>query len=92
MQSPNCDNRDNQNHEIAHNIDDASTDEHGILINAFLSFCCFVGFADAFGRNGEDEGERIEEVPVEDEPDARVGVGISVPISMKTKSGISGLL
>lgn len=71
MQSPDRDNRDDQNHKIAHNIDNTSADEYGVLIKAFLSLCNFVGFADAFGRNGEDEGERVEKIPVEDEPNAR---------------------
>ena len=78
MQSPNGDNRDDQNHEIAHNIYDARADEYSILIKTFLSFRNFAGLADALSCNGEDKGERVKEVPVEDKPDARVKLGISV--------------
>lgn len=53
MQSPNSDDRYNQNHEIAHNINDASADKYGVLIKALLSSCNFVCFTHAFGHNGE---------------------------------------
>lgn len=78
MQSPDRGNRDDQNHEIANDVNDASADEYSVLIQALLSSCNFSGFADAFGRNGEDEGKRVEKIPVEDEPNAGVGIGISV--------------
>ena len=72
MQSPDRYDWDNQNHEIAHNIDDACADKDGILVKALFSPCNSVGFADAFGRDREDKSKRIEEIPVEDEPDARI--------------------
>ncbi len=78
MQSPDGDNRDDQNHEVTHNIDNARADKYSVLIKAFLSLCDFVGLADAFSCNGENKSQRVEEVPVEDKPDARVKLRISV--------------
>ena len=77
MQPPNCGNRNDQNHEITDIINDAGTDKDVVLVEAVLSPGKFVGFAGAFGRNSHDGGERIEEVPVKDKPDARVGVRCS---------------
>lgn len=92
MQSPDSDNWDHQNHEVAHNIDDTSADENGILIKAFLSPSNFVGFADALGRNGEDERDRVEKIPIEDEPDAIIRLGISASSSIYIYYRISVLL
>ena len=78
MKPPNRDNRDDQNHEIAHDIDDASADEYGVLIEAILSPCDSIALADTFGYDCEDKGERIEKVPVEHEPDASGGIAISI--------------
>ena len=78
MHSPDGYDRDDQNHEVTHNIDDARADKYSVLIKAFLSLCNFVGLANAFSCNGENKGERVEEVPVEDKPDARVKFGISI--------------
>lgn len=82
MQSPDRGNWNDQDHEIAHNTDDASADEYNIWILAFC-FCKiimrFANAADTAGRNHDDyESDRIEEVPVEDEPNARLDFGISV--------------
>lgn len=41
------------------------------MIKAFFSHCNLFGFVDAFGRHGEDKGERVEKIPVEDKPDTR---------------------
>lgn len=57
------------------------------MIKAFFSQCNLFGFADAFGRNGEDKGERVEKVPVEDKPNTRVALGISVSFSIKGVCG-----
>ena len=88
MQPPDCDNWDDQNHEITHNIDSASADDYGVLIDAILSPCNFVGFADALGYYCEDEGDRIEKVPVEDKPDANQGISISLFLSFCAKGVI----
>lgn len=77
MQPPDRDDWDDQNHEVAHDIDDAGADDYGVLIEAILSPCNFIGFADAFGYDCEDKGNCIEEIPIEDEPDARRGITIS---------------
>lgn len=82
MQSPDRGDRNNQNHKIAHNVDDASADKYGVFIKALVSPCNLVGLANTFGRNGKDEGERVEKVPVKDEPDARVGLKVSVVFSI----------
>lgn len=79
MQPPDRDNWDDQNHEVAHDIDDAGANDYGVLIKAIFSPCNFIGFANAFGYDCEDKGNRIEKVPVEDEPDARRGIEISIP-------------
>lgn len=92
VQSPDRDNRDNQNHEIAHNIDDAGADKHGVFIKACFSHCNFFGFADAFGRDSEDKGERVEKIPVEDEPDTGVALGVSISSFIQTKTTISRFL
>lgn len=52
MQSPDRGDRNNQNHKIAHNVDDASADKYGVFIKALVSPCNLVGLANAFGRNG----------------------------------------
>ena len=49
VQSPDGDNWDDQYHEIAHNVDDASRDEYSVLINAILSSRNSISFANAFG-------------------------------------------
>ena len=77
MEAPDRGDRDDQDHEIAHDVDDACADDDGVLVEAVLAFCDFFGFADAFGYDCEDEGDGVEEVPVEDEPYARRGVEIS---------------
>ena len=92
VQPPDCDNWDDQNHEVAHNIDDASADDYGVLIEAILSPCNFIGFADAFGYDCEDKSDRVEKVPVEDEPDARRGIKISFSTPSLAKGGTEGRL
>ena len=84
MQPPDRGNWNDQDHEIAHNTDDAGADEYSIWI---LAFCIckiifrFAMVADTTGRNhDDDEDERVEEVPVEDEPNARMEFGISVQV------------
>ena len=74
MQPPDRRNGDDQNHEIANDIDDASADDYGILIDAILALCNFVCFADAFGYHCEDEGDRVEKIPIKDGPDAGNGI------------------
>ena len=80
MQPPDRGDWNDQNHEIAHDADDASGDHYDIWI---LTFCFrqirmrFANAANTTGRNHEDDqSEGVEEVPVEDEPDARI---IEVP-------------
>ena len=85
MQTPNCGNWDHENHEIAHDVDDASADEYDILIDALLSPRDSVGFADAFGDYGKDEGKSIEKVPVEDKPDA--GARCLISLSFRSDTG-----
>lgn len=89
MQSPDRNNRDYQNHEIAHNVDDASAYEYGVLIETFPPSCNSVGLANAFSRNCKDERERVEKVPVEDKPNARAGFEISMSLSIWAKFAVS---
>ena len=68
MQSPDRDDRYDQNHKISHNIDDARTDEYSVFVETIFSSCDFSAFADTFGGDREDQGEGVEKVPEEDEP------------------------
>ena len=82
MQPPDRGNWNGQDHEIAHNTGDASAYEYDIWIVAFC-FCKiivrFANAADTIGRKHDDnENERVKEVPVEDEPNAKMEFGIRV--------------
>lgn len=92
MQPPDRDNWDDQNHEVAHDINDAGADDYGVLIEAILSSCNFIGFADAFGYDCEDKGNRIEKIPIENEPDARRDIEISFSSPSCAKCGNEELL
>ena len=93
MQSPNRDDRDDQYHQVTHDVDDAGGNKYGVLIDAILSSCNFVGFADAFGNHCEDEGQCIEKIPVENEPDAKRGSEVSLSFfSYGTEDVVKGLL
>ncbi len=88
MQPPDCGNWNDQDHEIAHNSDDASADEYNIWILAFCLCKVIMRFAnttDTTGRNhDDDEDERVEEIPVEDEPNARMEFEVSDQVRIET--------
>ena len=71
-----------QDHEIAHNSDDASADEYNPWILAFC-FCRIImrcaSTTDTTSRSpDDDEGERVEKIPVEDEPNTRMESDVSI--------------
>ena len=75
MQPPDRGKWNDQDHEIAHNSDDASPDEYNPWILAF----CFCRTTDTTSRSpDDDEDERVEEIPVEDEPNTRMESKISI--------------
>ena len=83
MQPPDGGNWDDQNHQIAHNIDDAGAHHYRVLVDALIFPYNAIGFADALGYYCQNKSNRIEKVPVEDEPDARCEIKISFSFSLR---------
>ena len=68
MQAPDTYDRDDEDHKIAEDVDDAGADEDGVLVYA-LAACGYDScFANALGCDGDDEGDGVEDVDPETEP------------------------
>ena len=70
LQTPDGDYGNNQDHQVRHNIDDRCRNDKCRLIETLFSPGLLFLFVYALGRDHEDQGNGVEQVKPEDEPDA----------------------
>lgn len=69
LQPPDRGNWDGQNHQIAHEIDDARADEYDVSSVAFVSMRYYCPLDASSHRRDNNQAEGVAKIPGEDNPD-----------------------
>ena len=75
MQAPDRGDRNDQDYDIGGDIDDTRTDQNGVVIHTLSTLGHQIGLAETFERDGQDEGNGVEQVSPEGKPDGPPDTG-----------------